>query len=118
MRMRRGSRSWLKVMTIAVVLGLYAAALITEAAKPKKTRREGEPFPNWMGEVDLNLENGEGGDEVVSDAVGGGEAQQQKKHVLDPNEVPGPSGSITKKLVAWKPRLFHLSGIVSPEEAQ
>ncbi|QDZ23109.1 ShKT domain-containing protein [Chloropicon primus] len=116
--MRLVSRRWLKVATMAVVvLGLCAAALTTEAAKPKKARREGEPFPNWMGEVNLNLENGEGGEEVVSDAAGGGEAQK-KKHVLDPDEVPGPSGSITKKLVAWKPRLFHLSGIVSPEEAQ
>ncbi len=50
-------------------------------------------------------------------------AQQQQDREnageeLDPERVKGPSGSITKRLLAWKPRMFTLDGIISDEEAE
>ena len=90
---------------------LLACAMVAGCAADKRRSREGEPFPNWMGEVDLGL--GEGG----SGAVRTDEEAAPTVFAVNPEDVKGPSGSITKRLVAWKPRLFHLTGIISPEEA-
>ena len=100
------------------LLALLAAALLTaavvddaRAAKlSSKRAREHEPFPNWLGEVDLNLD-------AAPDEAKPGEGLPDVGVVVDPEDVPGPSGSITKRLVAWKPRIFGLDGILSPEEA-
>jgi hypothetical protein len=86
--------------------------------------RKADPFPNWMGEVDLHLdeqdalgseEDSETGedDDRPSDTPRG---SSQKQTLPDPRDVAQPDLTITKRLLSWKPRLFSLDGVVGVDE--
>lgn len=110
---------------LAFVATLFTATLFvcffvvpTEVRAARKT----DPFPNWMGEVDLNLPE-QGGSasqnpesKTVEDDGRDMPLETPRTKALDPQSVAQPDLTITKRLLSWKPRLFSLDGVVSEEE--
>ncbi len=118
------ARTYAAVAVLALLLCLSGLSGPRYGAHAKPSSKEAEPFANWLGEVDLSLDN-EGGRDVQSDQGSASASRSAADVAADAaemeqleNEVPGPSGRVTKRLLSWKPRLFTLDGLVSAEEAR
>mmetsp|Transcript_1443 Transcript_1443/g.4119 ORF Transcript_1443/g.4119 Transcript_1443/m.4119 type:complete len:357 (-) Transcript_1443:74-1144(-) len=111
------AKTFAAVAAVALLCLCYGAHALTPSAK------EHEPFANWLGEVDLSLDNDgardvQWGDEKTDGPSAAELAADAAEMRQLEDEVPGPSGRVTKRLLSWKPRLFTLDGIVSEEEAR
>ena len=154
---RGGLLPFLSIVSLLLLLVVTTTVVVDHA----NGSTDGEPFANWLGEVDLSLSNKKdeaNGASVSKDVVAathetefevseeeaeaaeaiamqtqdheheheqtstqdreGGIEWESESQKLDPERVKGPSGSITKRLLAWKPRMFTLDGIISDEEAE
>jgi len=119
--MFRGKRC--SKLTVVVLLAFVFVAFVSSIVSAE--RKHADPFPNWLGEVDLKLEDGNQDEDGSETGRGGGasvatdENQQQGGSSLKrPEDVAPPSGQITKRLMSWKPRMFTLDGVLSQEETE